>query len=85
MNEDKLDALIQMVELAKKAGIEEIPIKTDVILEFVDGFKELEKIYDQDIQAAKHEGWLRGVTDTARQVLARDFQMPVSPFKAGNE
>lgn len=86
MSEDKiddtLDVLVQMVELAKKAGIEEVPMKTDAILEFVDGFKELEKIYDQDIQAAKHEGWLRGAADMARQSLARDPQMPVSPFKS---
>ena len=89
MSEDKmkdtLDVLVQMVELAKKAGIEEIPMKTDAILEFVDAFKELEKIYDQDIQAAKHEGWVRGVRDMARNALSSDPKKPISPFKEASE
>lgn len=86
MNEDKLDGkldtLVQMVELAKKAGIKEVPMKIDVILELVNSFKELEKIYDQDILEAKHEGWLRGVADMARTALSRNPEMPVSPFKS---
>lgn len=80
--DEPLDALVQMVELAKKAGVEEIPIKTDAVLQFVEGFKELESVYDEDMQNARHEGWLRGVRDMAQNALSRSPKIPVSPFKS---
>ena len=76
-----IEKLVQVLELSKKAGIEEVPMKIDVLLEMVDEVKSLEGEISKKIQKAKHSGWLVGVADMARIAATGEISMPKSPFK----
>lgn len=82
---NQLQRMKQIMQLSKQAGIDEVPMKVDTLIELADGFAEFEKCMEADLQKARHKAWLRGVADTSRHLLEKKNGMPSSPYEGGSD